>query len=122
MADIPGLISGAHRNVGLGHAFLRHIERCTGLLYIVDLEKSETAALDQIKCLRHELNMYKTELGNKPAGVVANKIDVSNTDVIVQQLAKEISLPIIPVSGLCKWNITPLKQFIYNLCRIHKQS
>jgi GTP-binding protein len=76
VADIPGLIEGAHENVGLGHAFLRHIERTQVLLYVLDGAGTEgRSPVDDLRALRHELAMYDAALLEKPGLVLANKMD-----------------------------------------------
>ena len=76
-ADIPGLIDGAHANRGLGHTFLRHIERTKMLLYVVDGAGTEGRDPgDDLRSLIEELRLYNPELMDKPALVLANKIDL----------------------------------------------
>jgi len=74
VADIPGLIPGAHANVGLGHDFLRHVERCKVLVYVVDLSRLEPWA--DLEMLQHELEAYKPDLTRRKSLVVCNKADV----------------------------------------------
>ena len=87
IADIPGLIEGAHRNVGLGHDFLRHISRCSVFLFVVDC-----AAVDQrdpisdIQILRKELRLYDEELGKREWLIVANKIDLEESEIFLEPL------------------------------------
>jgi len=101
MADIPGLIDGAHENIGLGHDFLRHIERCRILIYVVD-----TAGVDQrqpqddLEALARELELYKPGLSARARLVVANKIDLPEADANLAKLKKATRLPVIPVSAL----------------------
>ena len=80
VADIPGLIPGAHMNKGLGHSFLRHIERCSGLVYVLDLdeETQRCSPEQQLVHLKEELRLYQGELLDKTAAVVANKVDLRN--------------------------------------------
>jgi GTP-binding protein len=73
LADIPGLVTGAHANRGLGHAFLRHVERCGALLLVVDLGASPTA---QLRMLRSELAAYDASLAARPTLVVGSKLDL----------------------------------------------
>ncbi len=76
IADIPGLITGAHENKGLGHRFLRHIERCTGLLFIVDTAGTDGRdPLDDLKDLKEELRLYDPAMIEKPWRILANKTD-----------------------------------------------
>jgi GTP-binding protein len=77
VADIPGLIEGAHRNVGLGHEFLRHIERTRLLLIVIDLAAVDGhEPLDVLKTLETELELHKPELVKKPRLIAANKMDL----------------------------------------------
>ena len=76
MADIPGLIEGAHEGVGLGHAFLRHVERTRLLLHVVDVAETEGRdALEDFEVINRELALYSETLGKRPQIVVANKVD-----------------------------------------------
>ena len=87
IADIPGLIEGAHANIGLGHDFLRHISRCSIFLFVVD-----TAAVDQrdpisdIQILRKELRLYDEELGERPWLIVPNKTDLEESNLYLEAL------------------------------------
>src|SRR3989440_216441 len=78
VADIPGLIEGAHEGKGLGFQFLRHVERTTYLMFLVDV--SDGVTVDPVECLqtlRTELKLYNPELAKKPYGVVATKLDIA---------------------------------------------
>ena len=100
VADLPGLIPGAHRNHGLGHDFLRHIQRCSVLVYVIDMGQEEP--WDQFEQLRYELDMYQPGLSSRPAAVLANKIDLEDSDEKLEKLREVINSPeleIIPVSG-----------------------
>lgn len=85
MADIPGLIEGAHKGIGLGHKFLRHVERCRLLLHIVDIS-SENPVFD-FETINHELVLYPGDIENKEKIVVLNKIDLMLDEEI--EMAKE---------------------------------
>ena len=79
IADIPGLIQGAHRGVGLGHEFLRHITRCRVLLFVVDVGSSEGRdPVEDLQHLRREIDLYDPRLSQRPWFVVANKMDLAN--------------------------------------------
>lgn len=103
VADIPGLISGAHENRGLGHAFLRHVERCKALLYVVDVASGDPLPTDQLKSLQFELCMYRPELSARVVLVVANKMDLltaAEGEEEMSKLERESGLPVVPVSAL----------------------
>src|SRR2546422_4840838 len=74
LADVPGLIAGAHAGAGLGHRFLRHVERAPILVHVVDASRSD--AIDAYLTVRGELEAYKAEVAIKPEIVVANKLDL----------------------------------------------
>ena len=75
-ADIPGLIEGASEGLGLGHAFLRHVDRCRLLLHVVDLSCADGRdPIDDVKKIDEELQKYSSELSTRPQIIVANKID-----------------------------------------------
>lgn len=75
LADLPGLIKGASLNMGLGHEFLRHAERCRALAYVVDLSPAKEEPWEDIKVLKEELERYKPGLSDKVGCVIANKCD-----------------------------------------------
>src|SRR5207248_649070 len=77
IADIPGLVEGSHRGLGLGHEFLRHITRCRVLLFVVDLAGSEGRdPIEDLRNLRREIDLYDPRLSKRPWHVVANKMDL----------------------------------------------
>ena len=85
MADIPGLISGAHANRGLGHHFLRHIERTSLLCYVIDLGSAHPP-LEQLLALRTELDLYQPGLSQRPCVIVANKGDADGAAQRLREL------------------------------------
>ena len=83
MADIPGLIEGAWQGVGLGHQFLRHIERCRMLLHVVDVSGSEGRdPCEDFDKINHELEKFNPDLINRPMLVVGNKTDLASEEQI----------------------------------------
>jgi GTP-binding protein len=77
VADIPGLIDGAHRNLGLGHDFLRHITRCHLLLFVLDMAGSEGRnPIEDLQHLRREIDLYDRQLSKRQWRVIANKMDL----------------------------------------------
>ena len=91
VCDVPGLIEGAHQNVGLGHAFLRHIERCKILVLLLDMAGTDNRApWDDYKQLLKELELYDPALLEKPRLVVANKMDEAVAGKNLKQFKKKI--------------------------------
>ena len=81
IADIPGIIEGAHEGVGLGHEFLRHVERTSVLLHIVDVSGIEGRdPIEDFDTINNELKMYSEKLSKKPQVVLANKADIPQFD------------------------------------------
>jgi len=81
MADIPGIIEGAHQGVGLGHAFLRHVERTRILLHFVDVSGCEGRdPIEDVHIINDELVKYSEKLAEKPQVIVANKMDIPSFD------------------------------------------
>ncbi|MEP6685577.1 MAG: GTPase ObgE [Verrucomicrobiota bacterium] len=77
IADIPGLIEGAHRNLGLGHDFLRHITRCQLLLFVLDMGASDGRhPVEDLRHLRREIDLYDKRLSQRPWRIIANKMDL----------------------------------------------
>lgn len=104
VADIPGLIEGAHLNVGLGHEFLRHIVRCKMLLFVIDMAGSEgRSPIEDLAKLREELKLYDPTLSEKPWLVVANKMDLpdakENLRAFKQRYKKREVIPISANEG-----------------------
>ena len=82
-ADIPGLIEGAADGAGLGHAFLRHVDRCRLLLHVVDISCFEGRdPIDDIKNINYELRRYSPELAERPQIIIANKSDILDPEVV----------------------------------------
>ena len=101
MADIPGLIEGAHSGRGLGHEFLRHIERTRLLLHVVDMSGFDGKdPLNSIKMINDELRQHSPKLMKKPMVIVANKMDLTGADDAVKALKKKWKKTrIFPVSA-----------------------
>ncbi|XP_072206536.1 mitochondrial ribosome-associated GTPase 2 isoform X2 [Excalfactoria chinensis] len=106
VADIPGLIRGAHQNRGLGLAFLRHIERCCFLLYVVDLSVSQPWI--QLQDLKYELEQYKKGLSTRPCVVIGNKIDLAESRINLPLLKEQIDDRVIALSALTGDNLEEL--------------
>ena len=85
MADIPGLIEGAGEGIGLGHEFMRHVERCRLLLHVIDVSGSEGRdPIDDFEKINHELSVFSEELTLAPQIVVGNKCDLADESVVAK--------------------------------------
>jgi len=101
MADIPGLIEGAHAGVGLGHEFLRHIERAGILVHLVEPEPSDgTDPLANYRAIRAELAQYDAQLATRPEILVVTKCELPAADAVREQLAAEIGAPVLCISAV----------------------
>src|ERR1700719_4014181 len=112
IADIPGLIEGAHKGVGLGHEFLRHITRCRIFLFVVDTAGSEGRnPVEDIQKLRKELDLYDPLLSQRPWFLIANKMDLPDAAENLNALRKKFAkIDIVPVSAAKGEGIEELKK------------
>src|SRR3954454_8803365 len=111
VADIPGLIEGAHQNVGLGHDFLRHITRCRVLIFVVDIAGSEGRnPVEDLQNLRREIDLYDPTLSSRGWFVVANKMDLPGAKENLKALHERFpKLQILPTSAAKEEGIEDLK-------------
>lgn len=111
VADIPGLIEGAHNNIGLGHEFLRHIVRCKLLLHVVDMAGSEGRnPIEDLAAVREELKLYDPLLAKKPWIVIANKMDAPDAAANLKTFKRRFrTREVMPVSAQCGTGIDALK-------------
>ncbi|SDF25304.1 GTP-binding protein [Fontibacillus panacisegetis] len=114
MADLPGLIEGAHEGVGLGHEFLRHVERTRLIIHVVDMAGSEGRdPFDDWQKINDELRLYNADLENRPQIVAANKMDMpesaDNLEKFKEQVGKvRPDLEIMPISSLTRQGVQEL--------------
>ena len=117
VADIPGLIEGAHHGQGLGHQFLRHIERTKVLVYLVDVSSaSEREPADDLTVLRRELELFRADLLERPQVVVATKIDSLDDKERVARLtvkAAEWALPVLTISAVTGQGVPALLEAMW---------
>jgi len=108
VCDVPGLIEGAHRNVGLGHAFLRHIKRCKVLVVLLDMAGTDNRApWEDYKSLLHELELYD------PALLVANKMDEAVAEENLKQFKKKVrKVSLLPISAAFDQGVDKFKEII----------
>jgi GTPase len=114
VADIPGLIEGAHANVGLGHDFLRHIMRCRMLLFVVDAAGIEGRdPVTDLETVRKEVSLYSKELSKRPWAIIANKIDVEGADENVERLKDRFKrVKIFPISAETGLGMDKLRSYL----------
>lgn len=114
VADIPGIIEGAHEDRGLGFEFLRHIERSAALIYVIDLSGiEERDPLDDFRVLQAELKAYNPSLLEKPSLVVLNKMDLDGSATNLDRFRKAFpSTPTFPISAINNDGIDTLVQAI----------
>ena len=115
LADIPGLIEGAHTGTGLGIKFLKHIERCKTLLHLIDITESDL--VNSYNQVREELGKYSQQLLDKEELIVFNKIDLIEEDQIKEKLdkfKKEIKKDALVMSTFDKKTISNIKSKLIN--------
>lgn len=116
VADIPGLVDGSHRNVGLGHGFLRHIERCRLLLILIDMAGTDgrDPRKDYTQLLK-ELELYNPALLEKPRVVVANKMDRPESREHLKKFKRKHRLPILLISAETREGLDGLRAELQRL-------
>ncbi len=116
-ADIPGIIEGASEGVGLGHDFLRHVERCRLLLHVVDVSGSEYRdPIEDFKLINRELVTFSEELSKRPQIAIANKADIATEEDIqrFRDFCEEEGIQLFVISAATKQGLTNLVQTVYN--------
>jgi GTP-binding protein len=114
VCDVPGLIEGAHMNVGLGHEFLRHIQRCKILVLLLDMAGTDgRTPWDDYKNLLRELELYDPALVERPRMVVANKMDEAVAEKNLKEFKKKIKkVPVLPISAAFDEGVEKFKKMI----------
>lgn len=113
LADLPGLIEGAHLGIGLGHQFLRHVERTKILVHVVDVAGSEGRdPVEDWKQINEEIKLYRQDLELRPQIIAANKTDLPGANEKLEEFREVIggAIPIYPVSAVTKQGI---KELVY---------
>lgn len=118
MADLPGLIEGAHLGKGLGLAFLRHIERCRVLVHVIDISNSEGRdPMKDFELINKELESYNLNLLARPMVVAANKMDDQGAILLLEEFKEkyEEKYKIFPISALERTGLKELLYYVYDL-------
>ncbi|CAI6082780.1 GTPase Obg [Paenibacillus sp. JJ-100] len=114
MADLPGLIEGAHEGVGLGHEFLRHVERTRVIIHVVDMSGSEGRdPFEDWQKINDELRLYNPVLAERPQVVAANKMDMPESEANLEQFLQRVrevkpDIEVMPISSLTRHGIQEL--------------
>ena len=118
MADIPGLIEGAWQGTGLGHQFLRHVERCRMLVHIVDVSGSEGRdPIEDFKTINSELEKFNPELAQRPMIVAGNKCDMATDEQIEEfkQFVNSEGYDFFPIMAAIRYDVDPLLKKIQEM-------
>jgi len=116
VADIPGLIEGAHRGIGLGHDFLRHIERSTYLVYVIDMAGADARnPWDDYASLCRELELHKQELATRPSVIVANKMDLEEAAPNLAEFTEKTGCSPLQISAVTGEGVDVLKEKLQEL-------
>ncbi|HEY0967296.1 MAG TPA: GTPase ObgE [Opitutaceae bacterium] len=122
LADVPGLIEGASENRGLGHRFLRHIERCALLMFMIDMAGVDNRdPRDDYKTLLSELKLYDPAMLDKPRLVVANKMDLEGATEKLKAFKKKHKVDVAEISCLSGAGIEELKALLWTSVRARRQ-
>ncbi len=114
MADLPGLIEGAHQGLGLGEAFLRHIERTRIIVHLLDIcppDQSDPA--ENYRTIRQELAAYSPKLAAKPELIVASKMDLTGSDQLLAKLRDDLKTEVIGISAVVGTNLRELTEALW---------
>lgn len=121
-ADIPGLIEGASEGLGLGHDFLRHVDRCRLLVHVVDISGSEGRdPIEDIKMINEELRKYSDDLADRPQIIAANKCDILDPDTEeetkarLEAFAEELGYEVVYISAASGVNVKSLCRKVYEM-------
>ncbi|MEW6302748.1 MAG: GTPase [Verrucomicrobiota bacterium] len=114
VCDVPGIIEGAHQNIGLGHEFLRHIRRCKVLVLLLDMAGSDgRQPWDDYKQLLKELELYDPAMLDKPRLIVANKMDETVAEENLKKFKRKVpKTPVLPIAAAFDEGIEKFKQVI----------
>ena len=123
VADIPGLIEGAHAGAGLGHDFLRHIERTKVIVHLLDLFPADGSdPAENYRKIRAELEAFSPALANKEEIIAVNKLDLATDDLALEKLTADLpEKEIFPISAATRQNVEPLLETAWAILRRVKE-
>ncbi|MFI4850879.1 MAG: GTPase ObgE [Gimesia chilikensis] len=115
MADIPGLIEGAHAGIGLGHEFLRHVERTRVLVHLVEpAPMDQTDPIENYRQIREEMRLYDATLMDRPEIVVVTKCELPDAEAVTDLLSEELGQPVLQISSATGESLDQLVRKIVN--------
>jgi GTPase len=118
VADLPGLLKDAHKGVGLGHAFLRHVERARFMVYVIDMAGVDgRLPHEDYKALKNELKLYRKDLALRPSLVVANKMDLPEAADALKEFKKKTKVKPLPISAQTGEGIDKLRDAVQELAK-----
>ncbi len=124
VADVPGLIEGAHRGQGLGHQFLRHLARTKVLIHLVDISSSTGRdPVEDLETVRTELALFDAAFASRPQIVTANKIDAMDDEARAKSLekrAKKLKLPFFRISGVSGEGLPALLEAVWKYLAVQR--
>ena len=123
MADIPGLIEGAHAGVGLGHEFLRHVERTRVLVHLVEpLPSDGSDPIENYQALRQELKIYDVDLAKRPEILAVSKAELTGAEEVRQQLAEASGREVLLFSSVTGQGLKELMDRTYSVLNAERQA
>lgn len=116
LADLPGLIEGAHEGAGLGDLFLRHVERTRVIVHLVDLFPTEgsPSPVEAYRIIRNELEKYSPALAARREIIVANKLDLSDSETALHEFQAALGRPVLGISGATGRGLRELAESVWN--------
>lgn len=119
LADIPGLIEGAHAGVGLGHEFLRHVERTKVLVHLIEpIPADQSDPMTNYRAIHEELRLYDESLIARPELVVVTKCELPEAAEVAQQLEAEIGRPVLRISAVTGKGLPDLINRVFDLLKV----
>jgi GTP-binding protein len=123
VADLPGLIEGASEGVGLGHEFLRHVERTRVLIHLVEPFPSDGSdPLDNYRTIRQELVLYRLAMADKPEVVAVSKSELTGSGEVRERLERELGQPVLAISAVTGAGLSDLvRQAVERLAEVNER-
>ena len=115
MADLPGLIEGAHHGAGLGDEFLRHIERTRLIVHVIDMAPPDGDPVEHYRSIRRELAEYSKVLAEKREIIAANKMDLTGAEAALKRFRRHVDAPVLSMSGVTGKGLPTLMERVWDM-------